>query len=535
MTGPGYDAFVSYRRSDGGTIARWLRRELEAFRPPRSLRDRFARKLKVYQDTAYERGTSDFYEHSIRPALMASRYLLVIATPDAMRRPQGAEDWIQREVDDFARGPNGANVIAVRGAGEFNGPLPADLAARFPNIEIVDLRGASRFWFLNPAKAARLTDEKLKLIAPLLDLPAADMPRLRQEEEKRQQARLGATVGVTFGVLVAISTLSVFALQSRFKATAALESSMFSTGRMIQSIAVQLQREGGADGLRSRLLTEACDLIDKLRTEADREPEIASLVTCRNERAVAHEQLGEHDLARRQLDEAITMASARAAKDGRADSGEQVVRAHQQLVEFFTRRQDTDAAEAALRRLHAEAAALSVKHKFNGNFPEAEGEALGQLGDIVLKRGDKTKAGELYDQAAEAVSRAVDQSLEKREARLLEWLARLYRLGGEQRMELGDDAGAGARFGKALETRARVASGEGDQPMLDVEQATALAHKLAIARRKGDWPAAQKARDEALASIARALAPDNLAEAFKQRAGRVKTWLDQQDLTQTEN
>jgi hypothetical protein len=197
MAQPEYDAFISYRRSDGNTVARWLRRELEGFRVPKSLRKTFGRRLRVYLDTAYERGTSDFYEQNIKPALTSSSFLLVVATPDAMRRPDGAEDWIEREVRDFAAGPNGSNVIAIRGLGEFNAPLPADLNRRFPNIEIVDLRGASRFSFLNPHRAARLSAEKLKLVAPLLDIPRDQMPALRQEEEKRQQTRLGGIVGTT--------------------------------------------------------------------------------------------------------------------------------------------------------------------------------------------------------------------------------------------------------------------------------------------------------------------------------------------------
>ena len=43
-------------------------------------------RLRVYLDTAYERGTSDFYEHNIKPALLASRWLIVVATPAAIRR-----------------------------------------------------------------------------------------------------------------------------------------------------------------------------------------------------------------------------------------------------------------------------------------------------------------------------------------------------------------------------------------------------------------------------------------------------------------
>ena len=43
-----YDAFISYRRSDGTTVARWLRRQLEDFRLPKPLRELFGRKLRIY-------------------------------------------------------------------------------------------------------------------------------------------------------------------------------------------------------------------------------------------------------------------------------------------------------------------------------------------------------------------------------------------------------------------------------------------------------------------------------------------------------
>src|SRR5262245_22656533 len=232
MSEHSYDAFISYRRSDGRAVARWLRRELEAFRVPKALRANFGRKLKIYLDTAYERGTSDFYQQSIKPALLSSRFLLVVATPDAIRRPGGAEDWIEREVSDFTGGPNANNVVGIRGAGKFDEQLPADLNRRFPNIEIVDLRGAGPLSFLNPVRAARLSAEKLKLIAPLLSIAHEDMPRLRQEEERRQQMRLGSTLGTVMGVLVAVSGLSVFALQSRHQALRALDDSMYAAGGM---------------------------------------------------------------------------------------------------------------------------------------------------------------------------------------------------------------------------------------------------------------------------------------------------------------
>jgi hypothetical protein len=107
-----FDAFISYRRSDGASFARRLRRALREFRPPKSIRGSSA-PLGIYLDTMYERATNDFYEGVTRPALVGSRYLIVVATPDAAGRGSGSPDWMRREIDDFEAGPNAGNVIAV--------------------------------------------------------------------------------------------------------------------------------------------------------------------------------------------------------------------------------------------------------------------------------------------------------------------------------------------------------------------------------------------------------------------------------------
>lgn len=297
MAAEGYDAFISYRRSDGAAAAAWIRRELQGFRPPRPLAHRLARPLKVYLDTAYERGTIDFYVKTIRPALLASRHLVVVATPDAVARPAGAEDWIGREVADFAAGPNGGNIVVVRAAGEFAGPLPADIAARFPNIQIIDLRGAGRLSFLNPLAASRLAGEKLKLVAPLLGLPADEMPALRQEEERRQQARLGTMTGIALAVAVATSALSLYALRTSWRAERALESSLFGAVRMVES-AGRIERTGELAGVRSALLFESCELLSRLAYEARRQGSATADFTCRVERALARYAHDEAAIAR---------------------------------------------------------------------------------------------------------------------------------------------------------------------------------------------------------------------------------------------
>jgi hypothetical protein len=303
-----YDAFISYRRSDGTAVARWLRRALVGYRLPPALRSRHADKLRIYLDTVYERATNDFYERNIKPALQSSCFLIVVATPDAMRRPQGVEDWIDREIRDFTRGQDGSNVIAVRGSGEFDGPLPGDLKQLCPGIEIVDLRGAGRFWFLSVSRIARLNSEKLKIIAPLCGIPSEDMPAFRQEQERRQ-TRTGAIAGAVLGVMLAVSGLSVFSLVSRYQAIRAHDDSMFAAGSMIDEARSLGSNDPDTARIRRLIIGRGCDLLDQADQLAIHDPPIGPIVTCRLGRATQRESLHEDQEARKQFDEAIALAT----------------------------------------------------------------------------------------------------------------------------------------------------------------------------------------------------------------------------------
>ena len=80
-----FDAFVSYRRSDGARVARRLRRALLDYRLPPGLGEE-GRVLSVYFDRIYERATDDFFEKTLKPALERSRHLILVVTPGARSR-----------------------------------------------------------------------------------------------------------------------------------------------------------------------------------------------------------------------------------------------------------------------------------------------------------------------------------------------------------------------------------------------------------------------------------------------------------------
>ena len=82
-----YDAFISYRRRDGGRLANWIRIQLQKYRLPVQLGEERKKTLKIYLDTAFERATEDFWKNSIEPALQRSRFLIVVCT-ESLNQPR---------------------------------------------------------------------------------------------------------------------------------------------------------------------------------------------------------------------------------------------------------------------------------------------------------------------------------------------------------------------------------------------------------------------------------------------------------------
>jgi hypothetical protein len=118
---------------------------------------------------------------------------------------------------------------------------------------------------------------------------------------------MGAATGAALGVLVAVSVLSVFALQSRNQAIRSLEDSMFATDSMVL-MANDLNDDGSDSTARTRqlLINQGCDPIDNLSSSSGVEPGITELiVTCKLYRARDRENLNEQAEARALYEEAI--------------------------------------------------------------------------------------------------------------------------------------------------------------------------------------------------------------------------------------
>jgi hypothetical protein len=489
-----YDAFISYRRSDGGRTARWLRRELQGFRPPRTLRNRLPQRLRIYLDAAYERGATDFFENTIRPALLASRFLIVVATPDAVLRPNGEDDWIAREIGEFSHGPNGQNLLLARGAGAFDGPLPGDLLARFPHIEIIDLRDVGRFWFLNPLRASRIADEKLKLIAPIIGIPAQDMPLLRREQERIQQARIGAAAGAAFAVFFTVSALTVYALVSRVRAATALESTLAATGSIVLKLGGSDDSATFSKQARKNLVNDVCDLFDGLRAQANTDARVRPLLICYVERAKDHEALNEIDQARRLFQKAVAEAISVHARNHTPDDGRSIVLALNELDGFLERHDDAKTVTTSLKEADPTIAALQADYPDQPFFPEVRARRLQRLAGLYEVQGQPSVQLSVLDQAATLADEAAQKQFEKKQAPMFALKGQLLMSAAEIASRVADADAALGRLraaASALDAAARA-----DKSADTLNGAAIYAMVAALEANRGNAEAAEEARTE---------------------------------------
>jgi WD40 repeat protein len=211
-----FDVFISYRRSDGTACATWLRAVLERYRLPKAL-GRTHRRLKCYLDTKFTRPV-DFWESNIKPSLSDSRFLVVVMTQSIFHPlPDGAPNWVMREIEHFMRLPQGGNVIVLSLDGPPERQLPQSLAERFPRLHIIDLR-RFRSGPSGVLTRLRLKDDLIPVIGRLNDVPIEDTPRLRQEHERRQRTTAWSIAGTSLLLVLALLGLTAYANNEKVNA-----------------------------------------------------------------------------------------------------------------------------------------------------------------------------------------------------------------------------------------------------------------------------------------------------------------------------
>lgn len=201
-----YRAFISYRRQDGGGVARWLRRRLLAFRPPVELLEHLSeerridaeRRVAYFLDTSYQSANEDFWTANIEPAPKESEYLIVLSSPSSLEpRPDGSENWVAREIDTFLKVHGDVEgrrrIIVGLTPNASTDVFPGRLGTLSGQWDWADLRSVSPWYWLRPGVAERLSDAFLKIVARIFEVPQDLLPVLRREEARRRgRVRLAA-------------------------------------------------------------------------------------------------------------------------------------------------------------------------------------------------------------------------------------------------------------------------------------------------------------------------------------------------------
>ena len=117
-----YIAFISYKHAErDAAIAKQVHTLIENYVIPKSLR-KDSRKLGIVFRDEEELPISSDLTESICTALDASRYLIVICSPEAKESP-----WVAREVNYFLKNHDSSNAFVVLANGEPNDVFPYEL------------------------------------------------------------------------------------------------------------------------------------------------------------------------------------------------------------------------------------------------------------------------------------------------------------------------------------------------------------------------------------------------------------------------
>ena len=211
QTASRYGAFISYSHSNAAT-ARWLHRELEAYRTPRALvgregeRGLVARRVgRVFRDEEELPGAAELGP-KLQGALRDADALIVICSVEAAR-----SRWVNEEIRFFRSVNPGRPVLAVIVNGVPGGePECFPESLRFGVAADGQLDRAMVFEPLAPdLQKLERHAVKLKLIAGLLGISYGELAQ-RDQKRLRRQVALGSSLALA--VISALLVLSVTAL-----------------------------------------------------------------------------------------------------------------------------------------------------------------------------------------------------------------------------------------------------------------------------------------------------------------------------------
>jgi hypothetical protein len=257
-TGARYWAFISYSHRDA-KVASAVQRALETYRIPKRLVGTSTKvgeipaALKpIFRDRDEMPSGADL-KATVREALFASRYLIVVCSPDA-----ACSQWVNQEIIEFKKLHGGSGVLALIAAGE---PFASNIPGReveecFPPAlrYALDAGGEPKGEALEPIAADLRPqgDRKrlaiLKLIAGMIGVGVDEL--VRRDAQRRARRLAYVATGAVAGMAV-MAVLTVLAVQSRAEAQSQRAQAEDLIEFMLGDLRKRLEPVGGLDVLDS--------------------------------------------------------------------------------------------------------------------------------------------------------------------------------------------------------------------------------------------------------------------------------------------
>ena len=239
-----YWAFISYSSKDG-KWGRWLHKRLENFVIPPEFRGtelpdgRILEKniRPIFRDRDELSGSADLAP-ALRDALEESTILIVLCSPNSARSP-----WVNQEIVEFKKIAGEGQILALILSGEPNSLDPTKEcfppALRHPMEPLAgDLRkegdGKERGF--------------LKIVSGLTGIEFA---KLFRRHERARKKRLAIAAAATTSIIIALSTLTIYAFAKKRQAVKAREASDDLVAFMVDDLYEQLRRTGRLNALGS--------------------------------------------------------------------------------------------------------------------------------------------------------------------------------------------------------------------------------------------------------------------------------------------
>ena len=459
-----YDAFISYSHAKDKPIAAMLQSVIQTLGKPWYRR----RAIRVFRDDTSLSATPHLWP-SIEQALSQSRYLILIASPEAAGSMWVGKEvayWLEnKSVDTLLIGVTDGDISWDQELGDFTWPdttpLPGVLKGRFPTEpKWVDLRAYR-------AAATRrdpiLTDRAADFAAAVRGVPKEDL----LSQEVRQQRRALALAWSAVGVLLVLFGLAGWQWSEAVAAkTAALRS------------------EGVA--------TEQRKIADEQRIRAEKSLEAATQTSNSLVSDLAREFRGKKgipiEVVRKTLDRARGLQQQLAAageKSPKLQHGQ--VLALNDLITTYMDQGDTDSARRAAEESRKIVEELLATDPNNIDWQASLSRNMADTGLVFERLGQMRPALEAY-----RASLASEEKLAAMQPRNGRWYSRMgdrHQSIGDVLRALGDRAGALAAYQRTLKLADELATTNPDNTDFQVQQANALTRvgdMLNLAGRHGE-------------------------------------------------